>query len=79
MKFLVAAHFELGYSQEMLAEILGISQPAVSQELRYIRDVFIGRSRRSKQGKPYNPQKSIKTPNLRIEDVIGAVITLTAP
>lgn len=79
MKFLVAAHYELGYTQEMLAEILGMTQPAISQELKYIKDVFVGKSSRSKHGKAYNPRKMLVQPKPRVEDVMKALMVLTQP
>lgn len=76
MKFIVAAHFELGYTQEMIAEILSTSQPNISAEIKTIQDVFIGRSRRSRQGKKYKPKNWRTKPELSPEDVMRTMVTL---
>lgn len=43
MRFIVAAHFELGYPQELVAKILGIGQNRVNEEIQMIRMVLNGR------------------------------------
>lgn len=49
MKFIVAAHFELGYPQELLSDMLGISQERIVVEIGNIRKVLLGR--------PFKPYK----------------------
>lgn len=46
MKAITALHFELGYKQEVVAEIFGISQPAIVQELNVIRAILMGKRHR---------------------------------
>lgn len=77
MKFIVAAHYELGYTQEMLAEILGVTQASISLELKTIRDVFMGRSRRSKHGKPYKPKDYRVRNVIKTEDLLHAFLILS--
>lgn len=49
MKFIVAAHFELGYPQTLIAKMLDISQPRINKELENIRKVL--------ENKPFRPYK----------------------
>lgn len=42
MKFIVAAHFELGYTQEMLAEMLKVRQATLNEEIELIKMVVLG-------------------------------------
>lgn len=49
MKFIVAAHFELGYPQELLSDMLGISQERIVVEIGNIRKILLG--------KPFKPYK----------------------
>lgn len=60
MKFIVAAHFELGYSQEMIAEMLGIKQPSLQDEIQHIKRVL--------KGNPYKPYKRKKV--IKLEDLM---------
>jgi hypothetical protein len=60
MKFIVAARFELDYTEQMIASILGVSQPSLRDEIDIIRGVFLGRN--------HQPMKSKE--RKRIEDVI---------
>ncbi len=43
MKAIVAMHFELGYDQELVAHVFGVSQAQISQEIKAIREVFLNR------------------------------------
>lgn len=67
MKFVVAAHFELGYSQEIVADILGIKQPSLQDELDHIRKVL--------RGDPYKPRK--KKAAVTIEDLLRTAYLLS--
>lgn len=46
MKAITALHFELGYKQEVIAEMFGISQPAIVQECNIIRAILTGKKHR---------------------------------
>lgn len=53
MKFIVAAHYELGYPQQLIAEVLGVKQPTLAEELNLIKMVLSGhhyRPRKFKDG-----------------------------
>lgn len=69
MKFIVAAHYELGYSQEIVAEILGIRQPSLQDEINHIRRVL--------RGNPYKPHKHKGT--IKIEDLMKLCLLLKQP
>lgn len=66
MKFIVAAHFELGYSQELLAEMLNVKQPTLKEEIELIKMVL--------QGYKYQPRKF--KDGLKVEDVISILLHL---
>lgn len=66
MKFVVAAHYELGYSQELIAEILGIKQPSLQDEIDHIRKVL--------KGDPYKPRKYKGM--VKVEDVMRTLMLL---
>ncbi len=68
MKFIVAAHFELGHTQTEVSEMLGITQPALKDEINLIQRVLLG--------KPYQPRK--KKATVRIEDVMKMLLYLTS-
>lgn len=65
MKAITALHFELGYKQEVIAEMFGISQPAVVQELNIIRAILMG--------KKHKPHKA--TVRIGVEDVLSFITT----
>lgn len=69
MKFVVAAHYELGYPQELVAEILGIKQPSLQDEIQHIRRVL--------RGDPYKPKK--KKAVVKIEDLMKLCLLLRQP
>lgn len=69
MKFVVAAHFELGYSQELIADILGIKQPSLQDEIQHIKRVLTG--------KPYKPHKYKGT--IKLEDLMKMCLLLKQP
>ena len=69
MKFIVAAHFELGYSQELLAEMLGITQPSLNEEITNIRRVLAG--------KPYRPHKQKVV--IQPQDLINYLLLVSKP
>jgi hypothetical protein len=64
MKFLVAAYWELNYNQQVLANILDVTQEQISYELAMIRKVFLDKPDHSKYGTPYKPrrEKAIVSP-----------------
>ena len=69
MKFIVAAHYELGYSQELVAEILDIKQPSLQDEIQHIRRVL--------KGDPYKPHKYKGT--IKLEDLMKLCLLLKQP
>lgn len=66
MKFVVAAHFELGYSQQLVADILGIAQPSLQDEIAHIKRVLTG--------KPYRPHKVKEV--VTVEDILKTALYL---
>ena len=66
MKFIVAAHFELGYPQDLVAQMLNITQPSLSDEINLIQRVL--------RGKEYKPRK--KDARVKIEDVLKMILYL---
>jgi len=69
MKFVVAAHYDLGYSQELVAEILGIKQPSLQDEIKHIRRVL--------SGQPYKPHKhKVK---IEIKDIMAILAIYARP
>ena len=68
MKFIVAAHFELGHSQVAVAEMLGVSQPALKDEINLIQRVLLG--------KPYQTRK--KKSVVRVEDLMKLLMYMSA-
>jgi hypothetical protein len=69
MKFIAAAHFELGYPQDLVAEILGISQPTLVNEIALIQRVLLG--------KPYKPRR--KEGVVKVEDMFQMMLLLQRP
>lgn len=69
MKFVVAAHYELGYSQQIVADILGITQPSLQDEIIHIRRVL--------KGQPYKPHKHKGT--IKLEDLMKLCLLLKQP
>lgn len=69
MKFIVAAHYELGYSQQMVADILGIKQSSLYDEIYHIRRVL--------KGNPYKPHKHKGT--IKVEDLLSLCLLLRQP
>jgi len=59
MKAIVALHFELGYPQEVVADIFGVSQPRIAEEIANIKKVFLGRKFR-----PHKPKTKISVDQL---------------
>jgi DNA-directed RNA polymerase specialized sigma24 family protein len=51
MKAIVAMHFELGYTQEMVARVFGISQARINEEIGNIRKVLTGKPFRARKEK----------------------------
>lgn len=77
MKFIVAAHFELGYDQEVLARILGITQEMVHWEIDLIRKVLKNEPSRSRTGAPYKPRRTKE--KVDVEDILAMMVILTKP
>lgn len=67
MKFIVAMHFELGYTQEFLAEMLGVRQETLVEEIELIKMVLMGYK--------YTPKKF--KDDVRPADVLNIMLTLT--
>lgn len=75
LRALVALHYELGYSQEMLSEIAGnMTQEWISMQLELVRKILMGKSDRSKHGRPYQPKPKKQTPKL--EDLLKLAMML---
>jgi len=66
MKFIVAAHFELGYSQELVAKMLRVTQATINEEISLVRGVLMN--------KPYRPQK--KKEIIKVEDLFKLMLSL---
>ena len=66
MKFIVAAHFELGYPQEDVAQMLGVRQSSLVDEINLIRRVLLG--------KPYKPRKTKNV--IKQEELLKTLIYL---
>ena len=66
MKFIVAAHFELGYPQSLIAEILGISQPTLVDQIELIKQIL--------KGKIYKPKK--EKVHIKHEDLFKVLMLL---
>jgi len=64
MKFIVATHFELGYPQDLVAEMLGISQPSLVDQIGLIQKVFLGKEYNAR-----NKPKKFRGNTMRIEDL----------
>lgn len=60
MKAIVALHFELGYSQELVAQMFGMKQPSLVDEIALIQRILLG--------KPYRPRRKVQ-PEAKREDV----------
>lgn len=86
MKAIVALHFELGYKQELVAEIFGVSQSHISQEIKAIRQYFLGKPVWSQNGAEYKarpdtryvPGKgTVKQGELSSVDLLKILVLLT--
>lgn len=81
MKAIVALHFELGYKQELVARVFGVSQPQIGQEIRYIKAVFLNRPFRSTS--PYKPRPHVARakggPQLTTRDMMEIIALLSRP
>ena len=69
MKAIVAMHFELGYTQETVARVFGISQARVNEEIGNIRKVLMG--------KPFRPRK--EKVRFKAEDLISYCYNVVKP
>ena len=59
MKAIVALHFELGYSQELIGRMFRISQERVNQEVDNVRKILMGQ-----KFKPHKEKVTISVPDL---------------
>ena len=66
MKAIVALHCELGYTQEMVARMFGVTQEQISQE--------IGNVKRILTGKRYRPHK--RKPVIDVQDLLNICLAL---
>lgn len=66
MKFLVAAYYELGYTQEMLSDILDVQPQTLQEELDLIKMVLMGYK--------YTPRKF--KDDVKTSDVLKIMLTL---
>lgn len=69
MKAITALHFELGYPQELVAEMFGVTQEQVALDIQNIRKVLTG--------KPYRPHRTKKS--IRLSDLMSICLTLAQP
>lgn len=76
MKAIVALHFELGYNQELVAEMLNVTQSQISREIELIRRVLMNRPSRSKYNRPYSPRRP-KPNGVHVYDLLSLVSLLT--
>lgn len=68
MKAIVALHFELGYNQELVADMLNVTQSQISREIDLVRKVLTGKPSRSKHGRAYTPRRPKQT--IRVHDLL---------
>lgn len=66
MKAIVALHFELGYPQELVAEMFDMKQPSLVDEIALIQRIILG--------KPYKP-RSVKS-SVRKEEIVRVMSLL---
>lgn len=66
MKAILAMHFELGYDQETLGKVFGVTQEQVALDIANIRKLLLG--------KPYKPHK--RKQSIKKEDLIKMMISL---
>jgi len=65
MKAIVALHFELGYPQELVADMFGVGQDQIAQDVRMVRKVMLGHKYQKHRGTGYNQKpKTISLPDL---------------
>lgn len=69
MKAIVALHFELGYTEEEVAEMFGISQERLSVEITNIKKILTG--------KRFRPH--MKPNSIRMADLISLCFSLAQP
>jgi len=69
MKAIVAMHFELGYTQEMIGEIFNISQERINEEISNIRKILLG--------KPFKARK--EKVKISVSDLLRLCMTLQRP
>lgn len=68
MKAIVALHFECGYRQSVVAEILGVSESRISQEVRRIKDILKGGDGVDSRG------YTMASPPKSVEDVMSFLL-----
>jgi predicted DNA-binding protein YlxM (UPF0122 family) len=66
MKAIVALHFELGYKQDLVAQMFNISQARINQEIENIRKILIG--------KPFKARK--EKVRIAVSDLISLCLQL---
>lgn len=66
LRFIVAAHFELGYTQQDIASILGITQPALADEISLIQRILLGKKYKSRR----------KEGVIKVEDMFQVMLIL---
>lgn len=71
MKAIVAMHFELGYSQEIIASVFGVDQSRIGHEIRIIKKIFL-----DKGTEKYNPYKAKKPKEVTIPELIRMLMML---
>ncbi len=52
MKAIVALHFELGYSQEIVAQMFCIKQASLADEIALIQRILLGKEYKPRRNKP---------------------------
>jgi hypothetical protein len=64
LKFIVAAHYELGYPQELVAKILGITQPSLMWQINLIKRIYLGKGYNGANRPKYLNKKEIKVEDM---------------
>lgn len=69
MKAIVALHFELGYTQDEVAEMFGVTQPRVKVEINNIRKILAG--------KKFRPHRKHNT--ISIHELLSVCWSISQP
>lgn len=73
MKAIVAMYFELGYSQEAVAEVFKVNRSRIAQEIDLIKKIFL-----DKPTAPYNPYRKKKKRVVTLPEVLDLLMMIQA-